>query len=161
VFSDSDSARQPTTEARPSANRPLRCATRVALVLVIGNGAYTNAPPLKNPPNDAHDISAALKALGFDVTSGINVNQRDMKRLIREFGQKLKAGASGLFYYAGHGLQAKGRNYLIPVDYDIQSEAEVENAGVDVNLLVNYMDDAQNRLNIVILDACRSVFAGK
>ncbi|MEP6707050.1 MAG: caspase family protein, partial [Pyrinomonadaceae bacterium] len=78
-------------------------------------GAYTNAPRLKNPPNDARDMAATLKALGFEVSSGINVSQRDMKRLIREFGQKLKAGGNGLFYYAGHGVQSKGRNYLIPV----------------------------------------------
>ena len=126
------------------------------IALVIGNGGYTTAPPLKNPPNDARDMAATLRALGFDVTSGINVNQRDMKRLIREFGQKLKAGGSGLFYYAGHGVQSKGRNYLIPIDADIQSEAEVEDSGVDVALVLNYMDDAQNGLNIVILDACRN-----
>jgi hypothetical protein len=129
-------------------------AKRIALV--IGNGAYTKAPLLKNPPNDARDMAATLRTLGFDVTSGINTNQRDMKRLIREFGQKLKAGGSGLFYYAGHGVQSKGRNYLIPVDADIQSEAEVEDAGVDASLVLNYMDDAQNGLNIVILDACRN-----
>jgi hypothetical protein len=123
--------------------------------LVIGNGAYTNAPPLKNPPNDARDMAATLKAFGFNITSGINVNQREMKRLIRDFGQALKAGGSGLFYYAGHGVQSKGHNYLIPIDADIQSEAEAEDSGVDVNLVLNFMDDAQNGLNIVILDACR------
>jgi uncharacterized caspase-like protein len=126
------------------------------IALVIGNGAYTNAPPLKNPPNDARDMAATLKALGFDVTSGVNLNQRDMKRLIREFGQKLKGGGSGLFYYAGHGVQSKGKNYLIPIEADIQSDIEVEDAGVDVNLVLGYMDDAQNGLNIVILDACRN-----
>ena len=126
------------------------------LALVIGNGAYTSAPPLKNPPNDARDMAASLRTLGFDVTSGINVNQKDMKRLIRDFGLKLKGGGSGLFYYAGHGVQSKGRNYLIPVDAEIQSEAEVEDSGVDASLVLNYMDDAQNGLNIVILDACRN-----
>ena len=137
-----------TNEQRPIANR------RIALV--IGNGAYTSAPPLKNPPNDARDMAANLKTLGFDVSSGVNVSQREMKRLIREFGQKLKAGGSGLFYYAGHGVQARGRNYIIPVDAEIQSEADVEDSGVDVGLVLNYMDDAQNGLNIVILDACRN-----
>lgn len=126
------------------------------IALVIGNGAYTNAATLKNPPNDARDMAATLKTLGFDVSSGVNVSQREMKRLIREFGQKLKAGGNGLFYYAGHGVQARGRNYIIPVDADIQSEADVEDSGVDVGLVLNYMDDAQNGLNIVILDACRN-----
>jgi hypothetical protein len=129
-------------------------ARRVALV--IGNGAYTNAPGLKNPPNDARDMAATLASLGFDVSRGVNVNQREMKRLIREFGQKLKAGGHGLFYYAGHGVQARGRNYIIPVDAEILSEADVEDSGVDVGLVLNYMDDAQNGLNIVILDACRN-----
>jgi hypothetical protein len=126
------------------------------LALVIGNGAYTNASPLKNPPNDARDMAESLKEFGFEVTSGVDINQREMKRLIREYGQKLKTGGVGLFYYAGHGVQSKGRNYLIPVEADIQSEAEIEDASVDINLVLNYMDEAQNDLNIVILDACRN-----
>jgi tetratricopeptide (TPR) repeat protein len=125
------------------------------LALVIGNGNYSKAPPLKNPPNDARDVAARLKAFGFEVTTGINLNQREMKRLIRGFGLTLRAGGAGLFYYAGHGVQSKGHNYLIPIDADIQSEAEVEDFGVDVNLVLNFMDEAQNGLNIVILDACR------
>jgi uncharacterized caspase-like protein len=137
-------------------NAPASTLSAKRIALVIGNGAYTSAPPLKNPPNDARDMAAALKTLGFDVVSGINVNQKDMKRLIREFGVKLKSGGSGLFYYAGHGVQSKGRNYLIPVDANIQSEAEVEDSGVDAALVLNFMDDAQNGLNIVILDACRN-----
>jgi hypothetical protein len=144
--------RQLNREQTQQANR----ASERRIALVIGNGAYTNAPPLKNPPNDARDMAATLKELGFEVASGININQREMKALIRDFGQKLKTGGAGLFYYAGHGVQSKGRNYLIPVEADIQSEAEVEDAGVDVNLVLNYMDDAQNSLNIVILDACRN-----
>src|SRR5687767_4379301 len=97
------------TNANPDNN-----VRRVALV--IGNGAYTNAPGLKNPPNDARDMAATLASLGFEVSRGVNVNQREMKRLIREFGQKLKSGGHGLFYYAGHGVQARGRNFIIPVD---------------------------------------------
>ena len=142
---------------RQLVQRPSQAGTNAKrIALIIGNGAYTNAPPLKNPPNDARDMAKTLRELGFDVTSGIDVNQRDFKRLVREFGQKLKSGGSGLFYYAGHGVQSKGRNFLIPVDADIQSEAEVEDTAVDVNLVLGYMDDAQNGLNIVILDACRN-----
>jgi uncharacterized caspase-like protein len=152
--SGSRAQQEPNRQLVQSGSANANGAKRIALV--IGNGAYTKAPPLKNPPNDARDVAATLRTLGFDVTSGINVNQRDMKRLIREFGQKLKAGGSGLFYYAGHGVQSKGRNYLIPVDADIQSEAEVEDSGVDASLVLNFMDDAQNGLNIVILDACRN-----
>jgi hypothetical protein len=144
----------PNRQLVQTVTTPVASPPRVALV--VGNGAYTSVPGLKNPPNDARDMAAMLRTLGFDVTSGVNVNQRDMKRLIREFGMKLRGGGSGLFYYAGHGVQSKGRNYLIPVDANIQSEAEVEDSGVDAALVLNFMDDAQNGLNIVILDACRN-----
>lgn len=156
LFSPPDSYAQQEPNRQLVQTGPTNPNAGKRLALVIGNGAYTTAPPLRNPPNDARDMAATLRALGFDVTNGINVSQRDMKRLIREFGQKLKSGGSGLFYYAGHGVQSKGRNYLVPVDADIQSEAEVEDSGVDVSLVLNFMDDAQNGLNIVILDACRN-----
>jgi formylglycine-generating enzyme required for sulfatase activity len=126
------------------------------LALVIGNGAYTNAPSLKNPPNDARDMAATLRVLGFSVSNAIDADQRTMKRLIREFGQQLKSGGQGLFYYAGHGVQMRGRNYLIPANADITSETDVEDQAVDLNLVLGLMDEAQNGLNIVILDACRN-----
>lgn len=152
--SRSHAQQEPNRQLVQTSNARLANERRIALV--IGNGAYTTAPALKNPPNDARDMAANLKTLGFEVSSGVNLSQREMKRLIREFGQKLKAGGNGLFYYAGHGVQARGRNYIIPVDADIQTEADVEDSGVDVGLVLNYMDDAQNGLNIVILDACRN-----
>lgn len=139
--------RQATSTPAPAAKR---------LALVMGNGAYANAPTLKNPPNDARDMAEALTKLGFEVVSGVDLNQRQMKTMIRQFGLQLKAGGQGVFYYAGHGVQSKGRNYLIPVDAQIESEAEIEDAGVDVQLVLNFMDDAQNGLNIVMLDACRN-----
>lgn len=126
------------------------------LALVIGNGAYQTSK-LRNPPNDATAIAVVLRDLGFDVMSGVNKSQREMKRMIREFGQRLRVtGGVGLFYFAGHGVQAKGRNYLIPVDADIQAEADLEDQAVDANYVLNFMDDAQSSLNIVILDACRN-----
>jgi Caspase domain/Carbohydrate binding domain len=126
------------------------------LALVIGNSSYTNAPPLKNPANDASDMATALSGLGFSVEHGVNLTQRQMKSMIRAFGQKLKDGGQGLFYYAGHGVQLNGRNYLIPIDADIQSEADVEDQGVDAALMLRLMDEAGNGLNVVILDACRN-----
>src|SRR5581483_1974409 len=136
----------PANPSTPQANR------RIALV--IGNGSYANAPPLKNPTNDANDMADALAKLGFNVARGIDLNQRQMKAMIREFGQKLKSGGQGLFYFAGHGVQLRGRNYLIPVDASIQSETDVEDQGVDANLIMGLMDEAGNALNVVILDAC-------
>jgi len=132
-------------------------ASERRIALVIGNGAYTNVPPLKNPPNDATLVATTLKKLGFEVSVGMNKSQREMKQLIRSFGQRLRAGGGvGLFYFAGHGVQSKGHNYLIPVDADIQNEADVEDVGVDVNYVLNMIEDAQSALNIVILDACRN-----
>ncbi len=127
------------------------------LALVIGNGAYEHAGRLANPPNDATVVAATLRLLGFEVSNGTNLPQREMKQRIRAFGQSLRAnGGVGFFYYAGHGVQAKGRNYLVPVDADIQTEADLEDAAVDLNYVLNLMDDAQNALNIVVLDACRN-----
>ncbi len=145
---------EPDRQLVQGGSAPARTVNRFALV--IGNGAYNTAPRLRNPPNDARDMTAALTELGFEVTTGINVSQIELKRQIRGFGRKLKAGGSGVFFYAGHGVQSKGRNYLIPVEADIHSEADVEDAAVDLNLLLSYLDEAQNGLNIVILDACRN-----
>ena len=140
--------------ARTSGQNPNQKSQRLALV--IGNGTYQSSK-LKNPPNDATAVAGALRGLGFEVTSGVNKSQREMKQMIRDFGQRLRSnGGVGLFYFAGHGVQAKGRNYLIPVDADIQAEADLEDQAVDLNYLLNFLDDAQNSLNIVILDACRN-----
>ncbi|MEP7213471.1 MAG: caspase family protein [Acidobacteriota bacterium] len=131
-------------------------ASEKRTALVIGNGAYADAP-LKNPPNDANDIAAALKTLGFEVMSYTNLDQTGMKRAIREFGTKLRAkGGVGLFYYAGHGVQVKGTNYLIPVGANVNTEEEVEYESVEAGLAIAQMESAKNQMNIVILDACRN-----
>jgi formylglycine-generating enzyme required for sulfatase activity len=124
------------------------------LALVIGNGAYESAP-LRNPVNDARAIANELIGLGFTVTEKENLDQKEMKREIQAFGQKLIKGGVGLFYYAGHGMQVNGRNYLIPVGARIEHEKHVEYEGVDAGSVLSEMEFARNRLNIVILDACR------
>ncbi len=127
------------------------------LALVIGNGAYQYTASLANPVNDAADISSALKELGFEVIFGANQTLPQMRRLMREFGTKLRQnGGVGLFYYAGHGIQAGGRNFIIPVEADIASEVETEDVALDVNSVLQQMDAANNGFNIVILDACRN-----
>jgi uncharacterized caspase-like protein len=128
-------------------------ARRVALV--IGNSAYPTAP-LKNPVHDASDMAQALRELGFDVIYQENLKQHDMKRAIRAFGDKLRGDAVGLFYYAGHGLQVRGENYLVPVDATIESEEEVEYEGIHAGFVLAQMESAKNSMNIVILDACRN-----
>ena len=122
--------------------------------LVIGNGAYSSSP-LKNPTNDASDMAAALTKLGFSVTLKKDANHQEMEDAIREFGDKLKKGGVGLFFYAGHGTQIGGRNYLLPVGARINKETDVKFQSVDAEMVLSEMGNAGNNLNIVILDACR------
>lgn len=125
------------------------------VALVIGNGAYSNAP-LKNSVNDARDIAQALRELGFEVIYRENVSQNDMKRSIRAFGDKTRAGGVRLFYYAGHGVQVNGENYLIPIGAEFANEQEVEYETVHLGLILAQMEEVKNSINIVVLDACRN-----
>ena len=126
------------------------------LALVIGNARYKSAP-LKNPVNDANAISAELSNSGFKVLKHTNVSKREMRDAIRSFGdQLLENRGVGLFYFAGHGIQFNGRNYLIPVDADIQKEYDIEDQAVAADMVLQMMELYQNRVNIVILDACRN-----
>jgi formylglycine-generating enzyme required for sulfatase activity len=130
-------------------------ATERRVALVIGNSAYKNAP-LSNPVNDATDIAYNLKKLGFKVALKTNATQRTMERAIRDFGKKLRKGGVGLFYFAGHGIQVKGSNYLVPIGAVLESEGDAKYEAVDAGLVLAKMDDAGNGLNIIILDACRN-----
>ncbi|MDQ7833913.1 MAG: caspase family protein [Humidesulfovibrio sp.] len=123
--------------------------------LVIGNSAYKSAP-LKNPVNDARDMAAALKGLGFEVRLLTDASHQSMEAAVREFGQSLRQGGVGLFYYAGHGIQVSGENYLVPVDAVIQTESDVKFGCLNAGLVLGKMEDAGNGLNVVILDACRN-----
>jgi TPR repeat protein len=125
------------------------------LALVIGNSAYKSAP-LKNPVNDARDMYAALKTLGFEATLLTDATMQQMEDAVREFGLALRQGGLGLFYYAGHGVQVGGNNYLVPVNAVIQSESDVKYGCLDAGLVLGKMEDAGNGLNLVILDACRN-----
>ncbi len=124
--------------------------------LVIGNSDY-NIGVLTNPVNDAYAMSVALEKLGFEVSLRLEVKTKDeMKRAIREFGEKLKEGGVGLFYFAGHGVQVDGFNYLIPIHAQMNSREEVEYEAIEVGFVLAQMEAAQNQMNIVILDACRN-----
>jgi len=128
--------------------------------LVIGNGDYS-AGSLRNPVNDADDMGAALKRLGFDVILRKNASQQDMEDAIRDLGDRLKKGGVGLFFYAGHGVQIAGRNYLLPVGTRIDRETDVKYRAVDADMVLDEMGNAGNPMNIVILDACRDNPFGK
>jgi len=123
--------------------------------LVIGNAAYDMAP-LRNPVNDARAMAATLRTLGFEVTALENATLTDMKRAIDDFGDSLRTGDGvGLFYFSGHGIQINGRNFIIPVGVRVKGERDVEYESVDVGRVLGKMEDAGNRMNLVILDACR------
>lgn len=123
--------------------------------LVIGNGAYSKSP-LKNPKNDAIAVAEELQRSGFDVIMYTDVGKKAAKLAIREFGQLLKErGGVGLFFYAGHGLQADGRNYLVPTDAEIHKAQDIEFESVDMGRVLVELEYAENDMNIVILDACR------
>lgn len=125
------------------------------IALVIGNGSYANAP-LNNPENDAGDMSVALQGHGFSVTTLINGSRREMEDSIRAFARQLRDGTVGLFYYAGHGLQLDGENYLVPVDARIELESDVRYEAVALGRLLEGMQRSGSGLNLVLLDACRN-----
>ncbi len=129
--------------------------TEKRLALVIGNAAYKHGGSLTNPVNDADAMSRALERLGFQVLTYKNCGQKAMKRAIDAFGRQLKSFDVGLFFYAGHGVQVDGNNYLIPVDARLENKNDVEYDCVLAGRILAKMESAGSGTNIVILDACR------
>jgi TPR repeat protein len=123
--------------------------------LVIGNGDYLTVGKLKNPANDSTAMAAMLRRLGFEVTERENAPRRAMIQAVRSFTEKLSPGGIGLVFYAGHGIQAQGANYLVPVDAALAVEDDLKYETLDLQDILNKLDDARVRLSIVILDACR------
>lgn len=136
--------------------------TEQRLALIIGNASYKSSP-LSNPVNDARLMDKVLKEAGFTTIKAENASIREMRRLVRDFGDKLKAsGGVGLFYFAGHGVQVRGENFLVSTDSDIHSEDEIADDSVNVSVILDKMQSAGNRMNLIILDACRNnPFASK
>ena len=131
----------------------VRAEMRVALV--IGNGAYATLPKLANPPTDAAAIAARLRTLGFDVMEGIDLGKAAMDESVRSFGRKAVAADVALVFYAGHGVQVGGRNYLVPVDAGLPTrEQDLRYDFVDVAGIMGELAGTK-RLRIVVLDACR------
>jgi hypothetical protein len=124
------------------------------VALIIGNSAYQNAAELKNPRNDAEDVAATLKRLGFEVIAGYDLDDRGMMQKVRDFTRVLEGADVALFFYAGHGLQAKGQNYLVPVTASLKTETDLDFETLPLDLVMKQMQRA-SRVNLVFLDACR------
>jgi uncharacterized caspase-like protein len=136
-------------------------ASKQRLALLIGNGNYKHGGRLANPVNDVRAMKTALEGLGFTVFKYENCSQRDMKEAMDEFGSKLKGRDVGLFFYAGHGVQVSGYNYLIPVDANLSNEKKVEYDCVKADRILADMEHAGVRTSVVILDACRFAALGE
>ena len=129
------------------------------IALVVGNGEYGSVAALDNPVNDAELMARTLEPLGFEVTLLTDATQIALRRAIAQFGRDLRANGPetvGLFYYAGHGVQSFGTNYLLPVDASLTDAADLDLVALEAEAVLRQMRSAKNRTNIVILDACRN-----
>ena len=133
---------------------PIAAAQRVALV--IGNSAYTQAPPLTNPSHDASDIAKILEQFDFEVTLGVDLDRHAFEQKIRAFSYALESADAAVLFYAGHGLQVSGHNYLIPVDASLKSERDLDFEAIQLDFVLKQMEvGREGKTNIVFLDACR------
>jgi tetratricopeptide (TPR) repeat protein len=141
---------QPDVRISPGAGSERR------LALVMGNDAYLNFPALRNSVNDAGDLGDQLTKLGFTVSRSHDAEADAARRAVSQFTSRLRPGDCALFFYAGHGIQARGENYIVPVDFDKSiGEAKLSTACVSASAVRDSMERSGSRLNIVILDACR------
>jgi hypothetical protein len=131
---------------------PALADKRVALV--VGNSGYTSTTPLRTPINDATDMAGALGRMGFEVITGIDVDFVGMHEKAKSFFERLAGANVGLFYYAGHGLQVSGKNYLVPIDAKVNAKSDLDFVAMDLDLILRNMVQA-TPTSIVFLDACR------
>jgi uncharacterized caspase-like protein len=146
-----------------SARTPTVASTRIAAV--IGNGAYRNANALPNPVSDARAVAGRLREIGFSVIEGYDLDRNGLERVVRDFLRQAASARIALLYYAGHGLQVDGRNYLVPVDAKLAAPSDLAFETLELDKILSSLDD-ETRANILILDACRDnplsrSFAGK
>ena len=135
---------------------PASWAADNRVALVIGNSAYANANKLANPANDAADMGAHLKKLGFNVFLGLDLDKAGFDAKIRDFAAALEDSGTAILFYAGHGLQVGGQNFLVPVDAKLARERDLEFEAVKLDFILKQMElGRENKTNIVFLDACR------
>jgi len=127
------------------------------VALVMGNNEYTGVlSKLRNPINDARAIKSILESRGFEVIYQENGTKREMRDSLKKFYTKIKRGGVGFFYFSGHGIELDGQNYLIPIDAKLDEKSDAEFEAIALNKITKKMQNAKNRLNIVVLDACRN-----
>ncbi|WP_025037489.1 caspase family protein [Bradyrhizobium sp. DOA9] len=153
-------ATQPTSAPAPQQTgaptpSPAPAGRGTRMALVIGNGAYTHVKALPNPPNDARAVARSLRDIGFSVSEGVDLDRAAMQTMTRDFLRAAARAQVALVYYAGHGVQVDGRNYLIPVDVALKPGASLTEAMIDMDTIMAGLDD-QVRTNILIFDACRN-----
>lgn len=124
------------------------------IALVLGNSHYQNAPALPNPVNDAQAMSDRLKGLGFEIVSGLDLTKAQTQEKIAQFAKQVRGADVALFFYAGHGLQVSGRNYLLPVDAALEDETSLDFEAVQVDFILRQMS-RETSIRLVFLDACR------
>jgi len=134
---------------------PSHATANSRVALVIGNANY-KVGALKNPVNDAKAVATSLRNLGFEVTHRENASLREMLDAFQQFSTQSKSAEVRVVYYAGHGVQLKGRNYLLPVDTEIRAEDEMPNKSADLNEFLDRLGGIKQGINVVILDACRN-----
>jgi tetratricopeptide (TPR) repeat protein len=144
--SEPESAQAPTAESAVAGQR---------VALVIGNGSYAYVKALPNPTNDARAIAKSLRDIGFTVSEGIDLDRAMMQKMTRDFLREAARAQIAVIYYAGHGVQIDGRNYLVPVDVRLQAGGNLTETMIDMDTILAGLDD-QVRTNILIIDACRN-----
>jgi uncharacterized caspase-like protein len=137
------------------AGLPDDASAQKRVALVVGNSAYQHTAVLANPKNDAADVAAALKKLGFQVVEGFDLDKAAFDRKVHEFAMALAGAEAGVLFYAGHGLQVGGRNYLVPINAKGEAEALLDLEMVRVDVLQRAME-ASSKTNVLFLDACRN-----
>lgn len=145
----------PTATAPPLVAVPDHMRRESRHALLVGNAKYATVPSLANPVNDVRDMAAALRKAGFATTIIENAGRERMMEAIDEFGRKIGGSGIALFFYAGHAVQVKGANYLLPIDAALKAEAEVAYRAVDAGFVLAQFESARPRVGVLLLDACR------
>ncbi|NEH37564.1 caspase family protein [Rhizobium ruizarguesonis] len=125
------------------------------VALVIGNSVYKTLPSLPNPANDVEEVASTLRAAGFDVTIGVNVDRIGLEDTVRRFLRSTSNAEAGLIYYSGHGIQVGGQNFLVPVDATLETPYDVETQTMPLDLILNHLKQ-NSRVQLIFLDACRN-----